>query len=653
MPGDNRAGKVLRGLLPNVTSVILPMDEHPINSQPTSYDESETQIIGVLLRKPGFADRILGTLDPDCFHDPAKRIVYETLDEMHEEETALDAVLLHSRLKESGRLNGTIGVSASGFLADLGINTTEHALADSNVVESHMQILRDAKAYRKLFAHGRSAANHATNGADTREDLEADIAAINLAASELGIGRGKSSDTPPQKPFPVKCFPEPIRRLIEEGQKAIGCDASYFALPMLCALAQAIGNRRVISPKSGWKEPAIFWCANVGISGTAKSPAAAVVLRFLKEEQRKEKRFYDNALEDFEREQVQYKQDLSDWKRSGGSGEIPLAPKVPQMVTLLTSDSTVEVLAKKFSSQIDGVFYRVDELKAWLGSFNQYKSSGTDESIYLSMWQGEEVHKERVSGDNKVIHADRGSLNVYGGIQPGLLRNELTTDRIESGLIARLLLSMPDDSQIRWSDDVVSDAAIAQSNRVFDRLLTLKADEFDQPRVLTLTTDAQELFKLAFNKQRERLENSPPILRAAYAKLISYTLRIALVLQLAESVTHGDDPTEVTLRTLEAAIEMAEWFAEETKRIYQVMGITEAGYVSEREQHMHEAIKWMRQKGGTVTERELSRGPRYCRQTGKAHEISVEMVRRGWAKSKSVGERGRTRQLTLTTKAPR
>ena len=74
-------------------------------------------------------------------------------------------------------------------------------------------------------------------------------------------------------PFPVDALPEPIRGFVAAGAKAIGCDASFIALPLLTAMAAAIGNTRRIQLKRGWTAPAILWVAIVGESGTAKTPA--------------------------------------------------------------------------------------------------------------------------------------------------------------------------------------------------------------------------------------------------------------------------------------------------------------------------------------------------------------------------------------------
>ena len=63
----------------------------------------------------------------------------------------------------------------------------------------------------------------------------------------------------PYKPFPVSILPAAVGNFVDAASCAIGCDASFVALPLLGCLARAIGNKRVIRLKRTWTEPAIIW----------------------------------------------------------------------------------------------------------------------------------------------------------------------------------------------------------------------------------------------------------------------------------------------------------------------------------------------------------------------------------------------------------
>ena len=61
------------------------------------------------------------------------------------------------------------------------------------------------------------------------------------------------------EPYPVDALPEPLCGFVRAGAKAIGCDPSYVALPLLTVLAAAIGGTRRLLLKRGWSAPAILW----------------------------------------------------------------------------------------------------------------------------------------------------------------------------------------------------------------------------------------------------------------------------------------------------------------------------------------------------------------------------------------------------------
>ena len=70
------------------------------------------------------------------------------------------------------------------------------------------------------------------------------------------------------QPFPVDALPDPIRQFVQLAAKAIGCDPTYVALPLLSAVAAAIGNTRRVQPKHNWSEPPTLWTIIIGQSGT-------------------------------------------------------------------------------------------------------------------------------------------------------------------------------------------------------------------------------------------------------------------------------------------------------------------------------------------------------------------------------------------------
>lgn len=124
------------------------------------------------------------------------------------------------------------------------------------------------------------------------------------------------------RPFPVDALPGPVCSFVAAGAKAIGCDLSYVALPMLTALAAAISATRRIELKPGWAEPCVIWTATVGEIGTLKSPATGLALGALQRLQAWGLEEYPELLEQYGRDMVPHEADLAHWKKKGrGAGE--------------------------------------------------------------------------------------------------------------------------------------------------------------------------------------------------------------------------------------------------------------------------------------------------------------------------------------------
>ncbi len=178
--------------------------------------------------------------------------------------------------------------------------------------------------------------------------------------------------------FPVQVLLEPVRSFIAKGATAIGCDASYVALPMLSALASAIRNTRRIQLKRGWAEPAIIWTAIMGESGTLKTPAFKLVMQPIRDRQGEALKRYAEEQAEHEIEVQRYEKALSAWKRDKTDYDPPDKPQPPQAVRYIVSDTTVEAIAPILLDNPGGLLMARDELAGWIGSFDRYAAEALD-----------------------------------------------------------------------------------------------------------------------------------------------------------------------------------------------------------------------------------------------------------------------------------
>ncbi|MFH1266011.1 MAG: DUF3987 domain-containing protein, partial [Planctomycetota bacterium] len=304
------------------------------------------------------------------------------------------------------------------------------------------------------------------------------------------------------QPFPIEALPEPVRSFVAKAARAIGCDPSYIALPMLSGLASAIGNTRCIQLKRCWTEPAIIWTAIVGESGTLKTPAFKLAVRSIHQLQIRKLREHQAAHEQFEKGHLRYEADLSAWKKEaakgkGTAGAPPEKPEPPQAERYIVSDITVEALAPILLANQRGVLLARDELAGWVGSFDRYVSGkgGADASHWESMHNGESIVVDRKTGQPRTIYVPSASASVTGGIQPGILDRVMGVEHRESGLLARLLLAFPPRGAKRWTEAEIAPELETAISAIFDRLYDLRAGEDDngdpRPQTVKLTPEGK------------------------------------------------------------------------------------------------------------------------------------------------------------------
>lgn len=432
--------------------------------------------------------------------------------------------------------------------------------------------------------------------------------------------------------FPVDALPQPLRRFVAAGAKAIGCDPSYLALPLLVALAAAVGNTRRLELKRGWAVPPILWAAVVGESGTTKTPAFKLVMRPARERQQKALDRHAEETKQHDAALARWEKDFAAWKRSKDQSEEPPAkPAAPHAERYIVSDTTVEALAPILQANPRGLMLARDELAGWLGSFDRYAGKGgggADAANWLSMFNAETVIVDRKTGTPRTIHVPQAAVCVTGGIQPGILQRALGAEHRESGLAARLLLSHPPRRAKTWTEADIDPKAEADLARLFDRLYELRPVESGEhegrPVLVRLSADAKAAWTTYYNAHAKEQANLTGDLSAAWSKLEEYAARLALVLHFARWAANDPMLTNadvVDAESMIAGIALATWFKGEARRVYVQLGETDA----DRDQRR--LVEWLERRGGSATAREVQQGCRWLKEPGAAEAALEEMVK--------------------------
>jgi len=459
---------------------------------------------------------------------------------------------------------------------------------------------------------------------DARDGKEPDElrAALEQLAEEAPVYEPEV-DLPPDayRPFPVPVLPEPIRSYVIQSANAIGCDASFIALPVLCSLAGAIGNTRRIQLKRGWCEPAVAWGAIIADSGRLKSPAQESAVRPLRERQAKAMREHAELMDAYVEAELKYQAALKRWQKGGSTTgkEPPKQPREPVPERYLTSDPTVEALAALLVQTPRGMLLCRDELAGWIRGFDAYKRGhGGDAAYWLEMHRAGQLLIDRKTTDRRTIFVPRAAVSVTGTIQPQTLRRCIGREHVDNGLAARLLFAMPPPKPKRWTEAEVDPGVQSRFDALFDGLLDLEFGEGDdgQPTPIDLppSADAKQVWVEFYNEHgEETMAHAGTDLAAAWAKLEGYAARLGLVVHMVRVVTREADASAVDEVSIRAGIALARWFAHEARRVYSLLHETE----EQREERR--LIDFIRAQGGRVTARDLQRGGPCCKTAAEAN----------------------------------
>jgi DNA polymerase-1 len=363
--------------------------------------------------------------------------------------------------------------------------------------------------------------------------------------------------------------------------------------------AGCVGNARAIRLKRGWVEPSVLWTLTVAYSGGHKSPAYAAAVDPLMELQM-------DVLDAHREKLEQYREDLAEWsdRTKSERGRKPDAPPEPR--TFVTSDATIEALGELLQDNPHGLLQARDEQDAWFKSFTRYKGKGggTDRPQWLELHRAGTLRIDRLTRERRRLAVRRAAVSLTGTIQPGVLREALDLDALQSGLGARLLLVMPPDRRRVWTEAELPEDLVERYRGLLGSLLNLALKDEGKrlPHILELSPPAKRLWVEFYNSWGETQFAAEGEQRAAFAKIEAYAARLMLLHHVVAHVaSKTNDITPVTEASARAGIGLARWFAAEATRIYAMLRETE------EQRQARRLVEWVAAQGGRVTARDLQR----------------------------------------------
>ncbi|NOG69781.1 DUF3987 domain-containing protein [Roseicella sp. DB1501] len=371
--------------------------------------------------------------------------------------------------------------------------------------------------------------------------------------------------------YPIEALGSEWPYWTADAARSANAPVDYVAHSLLVSAAALIGNARW-ARLGGWFEPTALFGANVGGSGSGKSPAQDTVSDVI------------HAIERQMQADADMPQQMRAWKEKQHiaaikmklyeasvkkalktGGPMPAYPDdaepTPRPVPprLLLDDVTPEKAQTLLAGMFRGGFSLHDELDDKFQSFTRYNSNSA--KFWLQTYGGRTSKADRMSRDSASV--EYLTCSMLGGIPPENLA-PLLSARANDGLIPRFLWACPDDSIDTIEIVERPDAAVAVAR--LSRLASLPPDEDEdgrpKPVFVPVAREARRTLIEAAQRWRQQSRGHRGLYASALNKARGQALRIALVLELLEwSCTDDPEPPrEISLRAIEAAAGLMETY---------------------------------------------------------------------------------------------
>ena len=176
---------------------------------------------------------------------------------------------------------------------------------------------------------------------------------------------------------------------------------------------------------------------------------------------------------------------------------------------------------------------------------------------------------------------------------------------------ARFLLAYPPPRVSLWTEDEVGEELEKSFADMIQKLqrLDYEIDEEDGsliPVYCPLTTEAKARWITFYNENAVETSKLSGDLSAAWPKLCGYAARFALIIRFAKwaQSNEWEQPKCIDLESLQAGIVLSQWFANETRRVYSLLG------ESPEDRSARELLDLISRHGGSITPRDLAKASR-------------------------------------------
>ena len=461
-------------------------------------------------------------------------------------------------------------------------------------------------------------------------------------------------ELPKGDPYPVEKL-GPLRDMVTGVHELTQAPIAIAAQSALSVASLAVQAHADVETLAGYVPTSLF-CLTVAQSGERKSACDRLVM---------------DALRQFERDRMaDYRLELDQWqtthrlwttkrdrlvKEAAGSNEakaiaaeadlaaLGSEPAQPRSPKLTTSEPTLEGLFKLFQTGEPSLGLFTDEGGGFLGGHAMNSDNRLKTVAGLScLWGGDSLDRVRSGDGATTLYGRRLASHIM--VQPVAAR-PLLEDPIAAGqgFLARFLITEPQSAiGTRLSRDpsnVAKVAVVAGGDRLKSLLAHPKPYDEDSPnelapRRLPLSSAARQLLVQYYDatEAAQRTGGEFEHVRSFASKSPEQAARIAGVLALWADIETG----EVDVDTMADAIELAQFYLSEAKRLAEAATISAQTELAEKlrlwvfESWPSKARAMHREPGVLIPRDVVQHGPGSMRETKVAKALLQILSDHGW-----------------------
>lgn len=349
--------------------------------------------------------------------------------------------------------------------------------------------------------------------------------------------------------FPIGIFPDEVQKLIMELKETMNFPVDYSGCSILYAVSVAIGNKIQLKVKNGWIEKSILFFVLVGRTGDIKSHSISFFINdLIKIDQRN---YHEYLLKKKEYENL--------------DSEEKAQKTHPTLKQIILNDFTSEALVKSHFHNLRGIGLYADEIAAFFNAFNRYHKGSGDEELFLSLWAGKPVVKNRVTGDE--LRIDETKIDIIGSIQEAILETTFRNSKMKNGFIDRILFGFPQEYvDNKWNDKELNQSIIDW----YSNFITSIFNEADRNQILIEFEDEAKKYLYSWQNS-QKMTFDFEYQRGIAVKLQQYVIRFSIVLEVMKCFCENQPISKISVETVKSAIELRDYFFETAIRVFEAI----------------------------------------------------------------------------------